>query len=127
MNVPSNIAALPAAQESAFVSSPVHAVPLVSLLAALLVTGIGLFALSHGSLGAPLSHIHGIEVTNLAPVEVHPSAADWRAAIAGSGAGPALLSLPGAVETGAGMLGAQLAMPYYSFGNAASRTASTKE
>jgi hypothetical protein len=37
------------------------------------------------------------------------------------------MSLPRTVEAGAGLLGAQLAMPYYSFGTTASSTASTKE
>ena len=54
--------------------------------------------------------INGIHVTNLAPVEVTPSAADMKAA--------ALLehAAVGVANGAAAQFGAQLAMPYYSFG-----------
>lgn len=115
--------------DDVFVSAPIHATPLVSLIAAVLITGFGLFALSHGSASIAPSQINGIKVTNLAPVEVRPSAAEMRAAILSVDAstGTATMALPRAVESSAGMLGAQLAMPYYSFGNTTNSTASTKE
>lgn len=115
--------------DDVFVSAPIHATPLVSLIAAVLITGFGLFALGHGSAGIAPSQIDGIKVTNLAPVEVRPSAAEMRAALLSIDAstGTAIMTLPHTVEAGAGMLGAQLAMPYYSFGNTNNSTASIKE
>ncbi|MBD8873906.1 hypothetical protein IHE47_13870 [Rhodanobacter sp. DHB23] len=53
--------------------------------------------------------INGIHVTNLAPVEVTPTAADMKAALLEHAA-------VGAANGAAAQLGAQLAMPYYSFG-----------
>jgi hypothetical protein len=120
---------LSAPLDDTFVSAPINATPLVSLVAAILITGFGLFALSHGALQFRPSMINGIKVTDLAPVEVRPSAAEMRAATLAvdAGTGAAVIALPRAVEAGASTLGAQLAMPYYSFGNTASGTASTKE
>lgn len=115
--------------DDAFVSAPINATPLVSLIAAVLITGFGLFALSHGASNMAPSQIDGIKVTNLAPVEVRPSADEMRAALLSVDArtGAAIMALPHTVEAGAGMLGAQLAMPYYSFGNTNNSTASIKE
>jgi hypothetical protein len=115
--------------DDVFATAPTHATQTVSLIAAVLITGFGLFALSHGSAGIAPSQINGIKVTNLAPVEVRPSADEMRAAatLIDARTGAAVMSLPRTVEVGAGLLGAQLAMPYYSFGTTASSTASTKE
>lgn len=71
------------------------------------------------------TEIDGIKVTNLAPVSVRPSARDLRSASLLTDIGTAsLATLPslGRVGEDAGttqlsLLGSQLAMPYYSFGN----------
>ncbi len=68
---------------------------------------------------APTTH-----VTNLAPVVVHPSAADKRAAaLIGDNTGLDLMTLPDGSDDSAdapaqqlSLLGSQLVMPYYSFG-----------
>lgn len=115
--------------DDSVVAAPIQASSLVSLLGALLITGMGLFALSHGTPNFQPHMIDGLKVTDLAPVEVRPSAAEMRAALSSLDmrAGTAIMALPHAVESSAGMLGAQLAMPYYSFGNTTSSTASSKE
>lgn len=60
--------------------------------------------------------IDGVHVTNLAPVEVTPSAADLKAA--------AVLehAAVGVANGTAVQFGAQLAMPYYSFGTTSTRS-----
>jgi len=71
------------------------------------------------------NEIHGLKVTNLHEVIVHPSASDLRSAslLTDIGAaGFASLSSLGRVGEDGGttqlsLLGSQLAMPYYSFGN----------
>ncbi|MGB5853367.1 MAG: hypothetical protein WBG85_13870 [Rhodanobacter sp.] len=63
-------------------------------------------------------------VTNLAPVTVHPSAAERRAAaLIDNGSTDALAAVPAAAQLRLGdtieplgLLGAQWVMPYYSFG-----------
>ena len=61
----------------------------------------------------------------LAPVEVRPSASDLRDAALLSDAGVASVvfapAFDGRAEAGATLLGAQLAMPYYSFGTKLAR------
>lgn len=93
---------------------------LIALAAATLFTATGLVALNSPVRTAPVSEINGIRVVNLAPVEVRPSASDLRAAalLSDAGVAGALLApaLDGRAEAGATLLGAQLAMPYYSFG-----------
>jgi len=99
---------------------------LISLAAATLFTATGLVALNTPVRIAPVSEINGIRVVDLAPVEVSPNASDLRAAallgdtdITSATLAPAL----GAhAEAGATLLGAQLAMPYYSFGNQFARS-----
>ncbi|WP_329740599.1 hypothetical protein [Dyella sp. A6] len=115
--------------DEVFATAPAHTTRLLSLVAAVLITGLGVFALSHGSAGALPGMVDGIKVTTLAPVQVRPTAAELRAALQGVDmeTGAAVMSLPHTVATGAGMLGAQLAMPYYSFGNTHSKSVSTKE
>ncbi|MDO1527330.1 hypothetical protein QMK61_00650 [Fulvimonas sp. R45] len=122
---PDNVNSPVATMDDTFVSAPIQATSLVSLLAALLITGFGLYALSHGAPRFEPHMIDGIKVTDLAPVEVRADAAELRAATLS--AGTAIMALPRSVETGAGMLGAQLAMPYYSFGDTKASFASSKE
>jgi hypothetical protein len=92
---------------------------LIALAAATLFTATGLVALNTPVRSAPVSEINGIHVVNLAPVEVRPSAGEQRAALL-TDAGVASVMLAPAIgshaEAGATLLGAQLAMPYYSFG-----------
>jgi hypothetical protein len=69
--------------------------------------------------------VNGSKVTNLAPVNVHPTAEEWRAAslltdasITGFATLPTLGQAGSASEAGRfSLIGSQLAMPYYSFGN----------
>ncbi|OOG56660.1 hypothetical protein [Rhodanobacter sp. C03] len=74
---------------------------------------------------APVTEINGSKVINLAPVHVYPSADERRTAallaeigVTGIATIPAFGHLGGA--SGAeqfSLIGSQLAMPYYSFGN----------
>jgi hypothetical protein len=92
---------------------------LIALAAATLFTATGLAALNTPVRIAPVSEINGIRVVNLAPVEVSPSASEMRAALLGEAdLSSAVLApaLDAHAEAGATLLGAQLAMPYYSFG-----------
>jgi hypothetical protein len=74
---------------------------------------------ANSSVGTPTHH-----VTNLAPVMVHPSAAERReAALLSDPASLGLITLPAATEGNVeasiqplDLLGSQLVMPYYSFG-----------
>lgn len=115
--------------DDVFMSAPIRTTPVLSLVAAVLITGLGLFALSHGSAGIQPSVIDGMRVTNLAPVLVRPTASEMRAAMLDADAetGAAVMTLPHSVETSASLLGAQLAMPYYSFGHTTGNTVSSKE
>ena len=100
---------------------------LLALAAATLFTATGLVALNTPVRTTPVSEINGVRVVNLAPVVVRPTAAELRASallddasLASAALAPTLGSH---AEAGATLLGAQLAMPYYSFGNALRRTA----
>lgn len=66
---------------------------------------------------APVTMIAGLAVTNLAPVVVTPSAAEVKAAAALGTLADKALDAGAAAR--AAQLGAQLAMPYYSFDSAA--------
>jgi hypothetical protein len=90
----------------------------IALTAAVLFTTVSLIALSPSTPKMPVAEINGIKVINLAPVEVRPTADDQRAALL-TAASFTLANSPIASETesGASLLGAQLAMPYYSFGS----------
>ncbi|KRE90578.1 hypothetical protein ASG87_18670 [Frateuria sp. Soil773] len=91
---------------------------LVALAAAALFTVTGLAAINSNVSVRPVSEVNGVKVVDLAPVTVRPSADDLRAA-ALIGNASAAIAVPGVVrgaESGASLLGAQLAMPYYSFG-----------
>lgn len=98
---------------------------LIALAAATLFTATGLVAMNSTVRTTPVSEINGIRVVDLAPVEVVPSASDLRAAalleaadITSATLAP---SLSTHAEAGATLLGAQLAMPYYSFGTQIAR------
>ena len=102
---------------------------LLATTAAVLLTAAGLAALNTNVKVVPVSEINGVKVINLAPVDVHPSAEDLRAAALLADAGVATATVvpmaARAAESGAALLGAQLAMPYYSFGTTLGRI--TKE
>jgi hypothetical protein len=92
---------------------------LIALAAATLITATGLAALNTPVRTAPVSEINGVRVVNLAPVEVRPSASEMRAALLGDADLSSAVLAPALdthAEAGATLLGAQLAMPYYSFG-----------
>jgi hypothetical protein len=99
---------------------------LIASIAAVLITSATLSAMSENYTSdfqqSPASVINGTKVTNLAPVNVSPSAEDRRAASLLTDANViGMTTLPGLGQAGdAGqfsLIGSQLAMPYYSFGN----------
>lgn len=94
---------------------------LLALTAAALFTTAGLVAIDSNVKSLPVTEINGVKVIDLAPVEVRPTAEDMRAAALFADAGVAALTVAPLLrpESAAshGVLGAQLAMPYYSFGN----------
>lgn len=104
---------------------------LITSFAAVLLTFASLSAVNYNVATRPAAAdkthtTHTVKVTDLAPVDVHPSAAEWRAAVlltdTGSTTGitmvPAMGRLDNAGSVGQfSLLGSQLAMPYYSFGN----------
>jgi hypothetical protein len=71
------------------------------------------------------TEINSIKITNLAPISVRPSAKELRSASLLTDMGTAaLVTLPALARLGQGndtaqlsLLGSQLGMPYYSFGN----------
>jgi hypothetical protein len=91
----------------------------IALTAAVLFTTVSLIALSPNTPKLPVAEIDGMKVINLAPVEVRPTAEDERAAAMLATASLTIANSPivNATENGASLLGAQLAMPYYSFGS----------
>lgn len=95
---------------------------LLALTAAALFTTVGLAAINSNVHSLPVSEINGVKVIDLAPIDVRPTAEDMRAAALYIDAGVAAaltaapMLRPEAVAS-RGVLGAQLAMPYYSFGN----------
>ena len=98
---------------------------LIALAAATLITATSLATLNSPVRFAPVSEINGVRVVNLAPVVVRPSASDLRAAALLEGSDLTSATLAPALgthaEAGATLLGAQLAMPYYSFGTQIAR------
>ncbi|TBR39252.1 MULTISPECIES: hypothetical protein [Dyella] len=98
---------------------------LIALTASVLLTTASLAAINHNVSPVPPSEINGVKITNLAPVDVRPSAEDMRAAalLANASVATATVSpvVSRAAEASASLLGAQLAMPYYSFGNSFGR------
>lgn len=91
----------------------------IAITAAVLFTTVSLIALSPSTTKLPVAEIDGVKVINLAPVEVRPTAEDERAAALLTAASLTVSGSPLAreSESGASLLGAQLAMPYYSFGS----------
>lgn len=103
---------------------------LLALTAAALFTTVGLAAIHSNVHSLPVSEINGVKVIDLAPVEVRPTAEDMRAAVlydAGMAAVTISPLLRPEVAAARGVLGAQLAMPYYSFGTQFGRISSSKE
>jgi hypothetical protein len=100
---------------------------LIASVAAVLFTATSLGVLSNqiASQTRPDAAVHGSTVIDLAPVTVHPSAAERRAAALLTDTGAvALVSSPLFSQIGSGteagrfsLIQSQLAMPYYSFGN----------
>ncbi|MFC3653822.1 hypothetical protein ACFONN_19925 [Dyella humi] len=91
----------------------------IAITAAVLFTTVSLIALSPNTPKAPTSEINGMKVITLPTVDVRPTAEDQRAAAMLTTASLALANSPLAskAESGASLLGAQLTMPYYSFGS----------
>jgi hypothetical protein len=94
---------------------------LLALTASVLLTTAGLAAMNNNVKVVPVTEINGVKVIDLAPVTVRPTAEDLRAAalLADASVGTAGLTpiAARAAESGVALLGAQLAMPYYSFGS----------
>jgi hypothetical protein len=90
----------------------------IALTAAVLFTTVSLVALSPNTPASHATEINGEKVIDLAPVVVRPSADDQRAAALLASADLTIVNTPVArrAENGASLLGAQLSMPYYSFG-----------
>lgn len=97
---------------------------LIASVAAVLLTFASLSAVNYNVDSHPAADAHS-QVTNLAPVTVRPSAAELRSAALMSDMGaigiatiPAIGQLESTGKTEHfSLLGSQLAMPYYSFGN----------
>jgi len=91
----------------------------IAITAAVLFTTVSLVALSPSTPKIPATEINGLKVIDLAPVEVRPTADDQRAAALLAAASLSIANSPIArqTESSASLLGAQLAMPYYSFGS----------
>ena len=99
---------------------------LIASVAAVLLTAASLGAVRHNVYveNPPAAEINGSKVIDLEPVQVRPDADTLRAAALLPGSSPtAALALPShAAGVAASMaplnlIGSQLAMPYYSFGN----------
>jgi hypothetical protein len=93
---------------------------LLALTAAALFTTAGLAAINSNVKVTPVSEINGVKVIDLAPVTVRPTASDMRTAALLADAGMASLTVSPLLSpespASTSVLGAQLAMPYYSFG-----------
>jgi hypothetical protein len=102
---------------------------LLASIAAALITSAALGAVSHNYTAdfrqGPASVVNGSKVTNLAPLNVYPTAEEQRAASLltavnsiGIASGPSLARTSALGDAGQfSLIGSQLAMPYYSFGN----------
>jgi len=115
----------PVVADDVFVSTLIPARHWLAFFSALLMTGLTLAAVSQPVRTPELAWINGIHVTNLAPVEVTPTAAELKAAALLENAAMGVVTLPDGGS--AAQLGAQLAMPYYSFGTTTAGIASSKE
>ena len=115
----------PVVANDVFVSTLIPARRWIASAAAVVMTSLTL-ALVNLPVRAPeVAWINGIHVTNLAPVEVTPTAAELKAAALLEHAALGIVTLPDSGS--AAQLGAQLAMPYYSFGSSTAGIASSKE
>lgn len=104
---------------------------LIALTASFLIAGTSVFALRSfddraAAMAAAPHFINGVQVVTLPGVVVSPTEADWREA--GQQAASPLDNAAAAIrrsaeDRAAALISAQLAMPYYSFGNALSHTA----
>lgn len=100
---------------------------LIAILAATLLTAASLGAVTYntGIPSAPAKANHSVSIIDLAPIQVRPSAAELRAAALlpefptlGSATLPSLVASDDASQGGAfSLIGSDLVMPYYSFGN----------
>jgi hypothetical protein len=115
----------PVVADDVFVSTLSPARHWIASVAALLMTGLTLAIVSQPVHTPELAWINGLHVTNLAPVEVTPTATDLKSAALLEHAAVGIVALPDG--SSAAQLGAQLAMPYYSFGTATASIASSKE
>jgi len=104
---------------------------LIALTASVLIAGTSVFALRSfddraAALVAAPHFVNGVRVVDLPAVQVRPTDADVREAVLASEAtldSAAAAIKRSAEDRAAALIGAQLAMPYYSFGNALRRTA----
>lgn len=108
-----------------FVSTLIPARRWIASAAALVMTSLTLALVNQPVRTPEVAWINGIHVTNLAPVEVVPTAAEMKAAALLENAAMGIVTLPDGGR--AARLGAQLAMPYYSFGTSTAGIASSKE
>lgn len=104
---------------------------LIALTASVLIAGTSVFALRSfddraAALVAAPYFVNGVRVVDLPAIQVRPTDADVREAVLASEAtldSAAAAIKRSAEDRAAALIGAQLAMPYYSFGNALRRTA----
>jgi hypothetical protein len=91
----------------------------IAITAAVLFTTVSLIAVSPNTPKIPSAPDSDTKVFVLPGIEVHPTAEDRRAASMLTEASLSIANSPLAskTENGASLLGAQLAMPYYSFGS----------
>ncbi|HKR76227.1 MAG TPA: hypothetical protein VJR95_06150 [Rhodanobacter sp.] len=111
--------------DDVFVSTLIPARHWIASAAALVMTGLTLALVNLPIRTPEVAWINGIHVTNLPAVEVIPTAAELRAAALLEHAAVGIVTLPDSGR--AAQLGAQLAMPYYSFGTSTAGIASSKE
>jgi hypothetical protein len=103
----------------------------IALTASVLIAGTSVFALRSfddraAALVAAPHFVNGVRVVDLPALQVRPTDADVREAALASEAtldSAAAALKRSAEDRAAALIGAQLAMPYYSFGNALRRTA----
>lgn len=115
----------PVVADDVFVSTLIPARRWIAAAAALVMTSLTLAVVTLPVRTPEVAWINGIHVTDLAPVEVAPTAAELKAAALLEHAAVGIVTLPDGGR--AAQLGAQLAMPYYSFGTSTAGIASTKE
>ncbi|GAA0910350.1 hypothetical protein GCM10009552_22250 [Rothia nasimurium] len=104
---------------------------LIALSASILIAGTSVFALRSfddrvAAMTAAPHYVNGIRVTDLPSLTVRPTDADVRQAMLATEAslGSAADAIKRSAEDrAAALIGAQLSMPYYSFGNALRQSA----